>query len=81
MLARFSSHRGKLLLGDSGFDSTHSVANDDRTIKVEGNVLFLAIYVTPIYHLYRHPHYIRKNNQINHIYTLSFCAMVGITLE
>ena len=47
MLARFSSHGGKLLLGDSGFDSTHSVANDDRTIKVEGNVLFPAIYVTP----------------------------------
>lgn len=26
MLARSSSHRGKLLLGDSGFDSTHSLS-------------------------------------------------------
>lgn len=41
MLARSSSHRGKLFLGDSGFDSTNRLsafycmlANNDRTIKV-----------------------------------------------
>lgn len=42
MLARSSSHRGKFLLGDC---QCSLLANDDRTIRVERNNRFLAIYV------------------------------------
>lgn len=41
------------LTAQIGFQSS-VLANNDRTIEAEGNVPFLAIYVTG-YHLYRHP--------------------------